>query len=100
MALRGAVLGGLVAQECCKKQYKMHVFNVACFRYLGSLGTLLGAILACLVTKNGIPNPVKSGPKSDPKIDQFLLSLGAVLGSILGPDCTENPIKRWTKILT
>ena len=45
---QGAVLGALVAQKCCKKQYEMHVFNVACFRYLGSLGTFLGAILARL----------------------------------------------------
>ena len=57
-------------------------------------------VLGDFVTKNGIPNPVKSGPKCDPKFDYFLLSLGAVLGSILGPDWTENPIKSWTKILT
>ena len=45
---QGAVLGGLVAQKCCKKTYEMHVFNVACFRYFSSLGTLLEAILARL----------------------------------------------------
>jgi hypothetical protein len=48
LAYQGPVWRVLVAQKCCKTQYEMHVFNVACFRYLGSLGTLLGAILARL----------------------------------------------------
>jgi len=65
---QGAVLGALVAQKCCKKQYEMHVFNVACFPYFNYLGTLLEAILARLEL---FCRPVKSGPKSDPNFDKF-----------------------------
>jgi hypothetical protein len=41
-------------------------------------------VLGGFVTKNGIPNPVKSGPKSDPKFDQFFVEFGSRFGVHFG----------------
>ena len=42
----GALLGGLVFQIYCKKQYKTAIFKIVSCRYHGPLGWLLDAMLA------------------------------------------------------
>ena len=58
----GALLGGLVVQIYCKKQYKTAIFKIVSFRHHGSFAWLLDATLAHF---GGV-----LGPKTAPKVVQ------------------------------
>jgi hypothetical protein len=77
----GAIFGGLVIENTCKKQIETHVFKNDCLLYFNPFEVLSKAILADFGLF-GIP---EWGPKFNKNSSKKWSSFGIFFGPVLGP---------------